>query len=132
MCVSDARHRAPVARVPTVRGSRSREHPTGGGILNPGPGSGGGAGIDGAAIVQTIVTVLVLVGVVLLGVLVLRGLGAIERAVRGETVRAATVVQAPSQPVPSVSDADQRAWQQHPPAVQADRQQSPSQESPPR
>ncbi|WP_144720323.1 hypothetical protein [Agrococcus jejuensis] len=102
--------------------------------MNPGPGFGGGPGIDGAAIAQSIVTLLVLGGVVLFGVLVLRRLGAIERAVRGEPARvvaapvAAPVVQAPASPVAQATDADQRAWQQQAPSVQADSTAPPQQQ----
>ncbi|SDH51482.1 hypothetical protein [Agrococcus jejuensis] len=93
--------------------------------MNPGPGFGGGPGIDGTAIAQSIVTLLVLGGVVLFGVLVLRRLGAIERAVRGEPARIAApvappVVQAPATPVAQPTDGDQRAWQQQAPVTQTD------------
>lgn len=98
--------------------------------MNPGPGFGGGPGIDGAAIAQSIVTLLVLGGIVLFGVLVLRRLGAIERAVRGEPARvvAAPIASPVVQPPTQATDVDQRAWQQHPPVVQAEERAAQSQQ----
>ena len=83
--------------------------------MNPGPGFGGGPGIDAAGVGQVVVTVLVLGGIVAFGVLVLRRLGAIERAVRDARPAAAVPVAAPPVPQP---DADQRAWQQEAPVAQ--------------
>lgn len=100
--------------------------------MNPGDGFGGGPGIDGAAIAQSVVTLLVLGGVVLFGVLVLRRLGAIERAVRGEPPRvvAAPVAPPAMQASAQATDADQRAWQQQPPVVQTD-EPAPQPQTPP-
>lgn len=80
--------------------------------MGPGPGFDG-PGIDGEGIGQVVVTLLVLGGLVVFGVLVLRRLGAIERAVRGEGTHAQPTATAAAPQL----DHDQRAWQQHAPVV---------------
>lgn len=91
--------------------------------MGPGPGFDG-PGIDGAGIGQVVVTLLVLGGIVVFGVLVLRRLGAIERAVRGEGTHAQPAATTAAPPL----DPDQRAWQQQAPVVAS----TPSQQQPTR